>query len=410
MDTDFKQQEQALLRFMDDINCLDKLSPWVDDLNVFDILKLARTEIRHSNMLAWLLDPNANHGLGSSFLYGVLSKLPRLLPCQDQKGMNGIDFLALLSSNLNSFRVRREWQNIDILIISDALNVVIAIENKIDSGLGKRKGGGTQLDAYDEAIKESYKGDKGWRWARVLLAPDQSRFETVFENKGLTWGRMEYKDISFVLEQCYKKHIQVLKPEASILIDNYLKLLKKEIDMDSNELSRICNDIYRQHKGALDLIFDNKNDLAQPIAEICQNWVKNTIQIKVDNSATRSKYIKFRSDKLNSFFNGVDNKHFYYQIVIQPEEKNQAVKVQIALVFYKDVNEPFPDELKKKMQKVIEKGSKNIKSVDFNQWKTVTSCIRRFNVSYDKDFEEKDKVEKFIKESFESIEKTIPDD
>ena len=164
MDNELVQQEQSLLRFLDDINCLDKLSPWVDDLNVFDILKLARTEIRHSNMLAWLLDPNANHGLSSSFLYGFLSKLPNLLPPQKQDDMEGVDFLSLLSSDLSSFRIRREWQNIDVLIISDSMKVVIAVENKIDSGLGKRKDGRTQLDDYDNVIKNSY---KGWKWARV---------------------------------------------------------------------------------------------------------------------------------------------------------------------------------------------------------------------------------------------------
>lgn len=405
MDNELVQQEQSLLRFLDDINCLDKLSPWVDDLNVFDILKLARTEIRHSNMLAWLLDPNANHGLSSSFLYGFLSKLPNLLPPQKQDDMEGVDFLSLLSSDLSSFRIRREWQNIDVLIISDSMKVVIAVENKIDSGLGKRKDGRTQLDDYDNVIKNSY---KGWKWARVLLAPDQSRFENDFDDDKITWGRMEYKDITVVLEQCYKKHLQSLKPEANILIDNYLKLLRKEIDMDTNELSRICNEIYRQHKGALDLIYDNRNDLAQPIADICHEWVQNNNQVVRDN-ATGRKFIKFRSNKLRTFFKDVDAKHYYYQIDIRPEERNQVVKVQIALVFYKDVNEILSPDIKRMMQVVIEKGTKSNKSSDFNQWKTVASYIQKFTVGYDKDFEEQDKVISFINNSFESIEKMIPD-
>jgi hypothetical protein len=408
MNTDLKQQEQALLRFLDDINCLDKLSPWVDSLNVFDILKIARTEIRHSNMLAWLLDPNANHGLGYSFLYGVLCKLPNLLPTQKKERMQDIDFLSLLSSeDLGSFRIRREWKNIDILIISETRYEVIAIENKIDSGLGKSKNGTTQLDRYDEAIMKEY---NGWSWARVLLAPDQSRFEKEFDNsKKITWGRMEYKDISLILEQCYNKFTQALLPEADILINNYLRLLKKEIDMDSTELSRICNEIYRQHKGALDLIFDNKNDLTQPVAEICHNWLnENNNQIYLDN-ASRQKYIKFRSKKLNDFFNGHDNKHYYYQIDIRPEENNQVVKVQVALLFYKDANESIREELEQKMQQIINQGSKKNKNSEFNRWRTVISYISKFSVSYDKDFDQREKVMAFLAKSFETIESIIPE-
>ena len=410
MDTDLKQKEQALLCFLDDIDCLDKLSTWVDALNIFDILKLARTEIRHSNMLAWLLDPNANHGLGYSFLYGVLCKLPNLLPPQSQDGMLDIDFLSLLSSaDFSSFRVRREWNNIDLLIISDKREEIIAIENKIDSGLGRRKNGDTQLDDYDEAIKKNY---NGWKWARILLSPDQSRFEKDFDNRSkvITWGRMEYKDISLILEHCINKNRQTLIPEVSILLNNYLRLLKKEIDMDNNDLIRICNEIYRQHKGALDLIYDNRNDLAQPVADICHEWLndKVTKQLIIKDNSTGRKFIKFRSNRLNAYFNGNDTKHYYYQIDIRPEDKNQAVRVQFALVFYKDENDCLSDDLKEKMHKVIKAGSKKNKTNDFNRWRTVSSYIEKFSVSYDKDFDQKEKVKDFIENSFVTIENSIP--
>ena len=36
--------------------------------NLFDVLRNADYEIRHSNVLAWLLDPGRNHGLGDRFL------------------------------------------------------------------------------------------------------------------------------------------------------------------------------------------------------------------------------------------------------------------------------------------------------------------------------------------------------
>ena len=56
--------EEALQNFLLDIQCLDELLPWTGKFNLFDVLKVSRKEIRHSNMLGWLMDPNENHGFG----------------------------------------------------------------------------------------------------------------------------------------------------------------------------------------------------------------------------------------------------------------------------------------------------------------------------------------------------------
>ena len=66
--TGSESDKEALLKFMQDAECLDALSKWTNDFNIFDVLKISRTEIRHSNLLSWLIDPNENHGLGDSFL------------------------------------------------------------------------------------------------------------------------------------------------------------------------------------------------------------------------------------------------------------------------------------------------------------------------------------------------------
>ena len=34
------------------------------EFNTFDVLRYAEYEIRHSNVLAWLLDPGQTHGIG----------------------------------------------------------------------------------------------------------------------------------------------------------------------------------------------------------------------------------------------------------------------------------------------------------------------------------------------------------
>ena len=71
--------EAALRDFLLDEDCLEKLIPWTGKFNIFDVLKISRTEIRHSNMLGWLLDPNENHGLGDKFLKALFKIVLNIL-------------------------------------------------------------------------------------------------------------------------------------------------------------------------------------------------------------------------------------------------------------------------------------------------------------------------------------------
>lgn len=58
MSNNQQTNEEALQNFLLDIGCLDELLPWTGKFNLFDVLKISRTEIRHSNMLGWILNPN----------------------------------------------------------------------------------------------------------------------------------------------------------------------------------------------------------------------------------------------------------------------------------------------------------------------------------------------------------------
>ena len=51
---------------------LERLQVGLNEPNIFDILRVSSQEIRHSNFLAWLLNPKGSHGLGSYFLKRIL--------------------------------------------------------------------------------------------------------------------------------------------------------------------------------------------------------------------------------------------------------------------------------------------------------------------------------------------------
>lgn len=60
--------EKLLVEFLKNVDILNEIEANIDNFNVFEILGTINTEIRHSNMLAWLFNPNEVHGLNDLFI------------------------------------------------------------------------------------------------------------------------------------------------------------------------------------------------------------------------------------------------------------------------------------------------------------------------------------------------------
>lgn len=54
---------------------VQRLSLLLQRFNPFEVLKIGHYELRHTNTLAWLLDPAGNHGLGDTFLRAFIARL-----------------------------------------------------------------------------------------------------------------------------------------------------------------------------------------------------------------------------------------------------------------------------------------------------------------------------------------------
>lgn len=61
------ETERALTRLVVECTELTDLEALLSRFNIFRVLRAAKHEIRHSNMLAWLLTPDESHGLGDRF-------------------------------------------------------------------------------------------------------------------------------------------------------------------------------------------------------------------------------------------------------------------------------------------------------------------------------------------------------
>ena len=181
-----RENEKALQDFLLNIDCLDELIPWTGKFNIFDVLKISRTEIRHSNVLAWLLDANENHGLGDMFILEILQTLVE----NDDNGR--YDVFRILLMDFHSFTVYREWNNIDILLLSDEEKTLIAFENKVGSHEHS-----DQLNRYRSILERTY---PEYEKIYVFLTPD-GELPSDEEN----WAVLTYADMLKHLKKYMKK-------------------------------------------------------------------------------------------------------------------------------------------------------------------------------------------------------------
>ena len=293
---------KALREFLLDIECLDPLTEWTNKFNMFDILRITRTEIRHSNILAWILNPNENHGMGDSVIRGFIQHITTMFP-------DDMDVFDTLLMDYHTFTIQREWHNIDILAVSLNEKFVLCIENKIDSVEHD-----DQLNRYREIIENTY--------------PDYSKIYIFLSPGGIEasdteyWCSMSYEEVLKIVENA-KKKVQLL-PDVELLINNYVEAVRRDIVGDER-LVQICTEIYAKHKKALDLIFENRPDRAMEIANVFKAWAIKKAEdgeIKVALDKCGKTYIYFTTKKMSNILpnheealSGWNTKSPYYYLI-----------------------------------------------------------------------------------------------
>jgi hypothetical protein len=151
-------QTRALEVFAADADLL-RLESFLKRFNLFETVGVVRHELRHSDFLAFLLDPGQSHGLGTAFLVELLQAVR--LTTEDANGQGLPDFIGV---DLSRVYVLREWHNIDILVVDEVSRFAVIIENKI--GTGEHS---DQLARYHRTISSHY---PGYQTIPLYLTPD----------------------------------------------------------------------------------------------------------------------------------------------------------------------------------------------------------------------------------------------
>ena len=307
----------------------EKLELELKTPNIFKILNISRTEIRHSNFLGWLLDSNGNHGLGKLFLLKFIREVATSEIARE------IDELEISDLNFDNVEIRREWKDIDLLIVFDT--AVICIENKIDS-----KDHSNQLLTYREIINENF-GDK--KKIFVYLTPYGDKPTSKFGKEN--YALYSYAQIVEHLDKILEIHGKLLNPSIYQYISDYSINLKREL-MKNDELNELTGKIYKNHKELIDFIVENKPDLASDLYLVFEKWfIRKGMIIGSKNKG----YIKFLTPKLDEIIprkgKGWPLKEsFLFELDFFWSKKNKAL--------FKTVIAPCEKEIQELLSKVLE--------------------------------------------------------
>jgi hypothetical protein len=219
----------------------EQLSAKIEQFNVFQVLKIEKTEIRHSNVLAWLLNPEESHGFGDIVLRRIFSNI--LL--EDRAHIKGFSAARVELMDFSDIEIRREWRNIDLLVVDRKNTLVISLENKVYSGVSPG-----QLLKYKKIVTEEF---PSFVIIPVLLTlTDQESEDEEVESEYIPYS---YLKLFAVLNNLFAQRQSQLAEPVSIFLRQYLDVLRR-ITMQDEKLVELCKIIYRRHREAIDLIVE----------------------------------------------------------------------------------------------------------------------------------------------------------
>lgn len=183
------------------------------DFNAFDVLRYSDYEIRHSNVLAWLLTPGETHGVGDAFLRSVGE-------CLRKKKHSGklkqLDVAAGFSAE--RVRVERERDYVDVMVFFEKPQVLLVVENKPSLRTSDHV---KQLRGYVEEQREKH--GAAYRVQGVLLTASRSGDPKHKDYLHLSWHEVRCLVASLLEEGC------VSSAEVTAFLRHYIDIVDRNI-------------------------------------------------------------------------------------------------------------------------------------------------------------------------------------
>ncbi|MBC8468526.1 MAG: PD-(D/E)XK nuclease family protein [Planctomycetes bacterium] len=227
-------------KFLADNPEFESLSARLSQFNVFRALKIEKVEIRHSNVLAWLLDPDESHGFSNIVLRRLLSNILLM----SEKMIKGFSAARVELLDFSDIEVLREWKNIDILVKDLKNKIILFFENKIYSGesIG-------QLAKYKRIVENEFPQFKIIPVFLTLTGQESS------DKDAQDYISYSHTQLYLILSKLFEQRKSQLAEPVQVFMQHYLDTLRR-LTMQDEELTNLCKTIYRKHREAIDLIVE----------------------------------------------------------------------------------------------------------------------------------------------------------
>lgn len=228
-----------------------------ENYNLFSILNIERYELKHSALIANLLDPKGSHGCGDAFLraFFEIALKERAYPFEG---------CTLPDSDTEYYTgpiAGDTGGRIDILVKSSRYGLII--ENKIYAGDQDK-----QLTRYDNYGKETFGADGYHLVYLTLYGCDASKESTATKSaEEVGYLRLSYaEDILRWLEQCVR--LADNKPLVRESLNQYIRTIKQLTyqDMNQKNIQKII-DLAVDHPEVVATLSSKRDAIAQGIRE-----------------------------------------------------------------------------------------------------------------------------------------------
>jgi len=210
--------------------------------NPFRVLRIADAEIRHSNVLGWLFDPQENHGFGDAFLRKFLLML--LQGSGNEARQEGLpSILEILDLPASDVTVFREFDRIDLMVVVERRllpGLVILIENKWNS-----KERSNQLTRYKEKTNQSF---AGYQMVPVFLTRDGQ------EPSDPSYLTATHPEIAKLLRSMLELWGERVSSQVRGFLSQYIEVIEENSQVDK-ELEALARKLFSRHEEAIRLVY-----------------------------------------------------------------------------------------------------------------------------------------------------------
>jgi len=373
--------EEIAIKILDMVNNSKQFSVLNSQLKIFNpfkVLRIEEFEIRHSNFLGWLINPNENHQTNDFFLRHLLVDFVKQI-----KDSDTFSFQDLFTSSLKNTTVLREYKlankkSIDLLIICEDISTVIIIENKIKSSEHSN-----QLQDYLQFVINKYKGYKIIPVFLTLFGDEPSCDEYI---------SYEYESILDKIQMLLISYENSIPKEQFDFIKHYYSALQGVLKMGNEKSIELAKTVYSEYKDVIDFITNNVN--TNYFISACHNFItKNGFTYE----ASTGNAVYFHSKELKKL-SGINIQKWKSELPISFWfRRNGDIKIGLVIEIGPVIDNEFRVVL-------LEKFKKNGFKFQQNAYQSGTKYTRVYSVNKEfDDWDEEELIESFLDNLFFKI-------